>query len=30
MVDVKAVANLFLRLAEEQSNQMTGDLMTDL
>ena len=30
MADVKAVANLFLHLAEEQSKQMVGDMMTDL
>ena len=30
MADVMAVANLFLHLAEEQANQMNGDLMTDL
>ncbi len=30
MADVKAVANLFLHLAEEQSKQMAGDMMTDL
>ena len=30
MADVKEVANLFLYLAEEQANQETGDLMTDL
>lgn len=30
MADVRAVANLFLHLAEEQAKQMTGDLMTDL
>ncbi len=30
MADVKAVANLFLHLAEEQAKDETGDLMTDL
>lgn len=30
MADVKAVANLFLHLAEEQANVEAGDLMTDL